>query len=1153
MTAHGSQLKTVLMISSLVSIYGISILIVWILGPWLSLGVVAQIIITALILVTLPIGILVNHYRKKRASSANNSTPEKQKGGARQKVRQLPAPTGTYEELSRSAEEVVQWLRTTKLNGARSTDAVFALPWFMVTGPCASGKTSLLLSSGLDFHVLPSQRAADQNLVRATNNCDWRVTDSAIFVDTAGRYQSDGRDRDEWSALLETIKSHRKTRPLDGFVIVVNAAAVLGLNDIQVEQQAKTMRARLDEAAQRMQARFPVYLVFTHMDAIEGFADFFRAFSVEERAQVWGMTIPLNQQTNAHALFDEHFDHLYGRLLRRRTVQLSTLASSSEQLRSLKFPGRFRRARKRLGHFASALFRPNPFSESPLFRGFYFTSSGQSAIGGRHLHDDEYFTHHLFKEVLLRDKNLVAASQAQRRKPHFKRLAISAVAAAIMLTLFGGMVVSFFNNRQLIANARERGQQLLKVRQEVIRNSNAGSADAKQNEALENVRAVLDELETYDRESPPLTFRFGLYSGGDLNARGSILRHIYFEAIEDQFLKPTVARVEADLNSFASSPPAKDVSKEQAAAKEEELLGRHYDLLKAYLMLVNPDRVEPTFLNNTLRDYWKKVAVPGKEEDAAKQLEYFASQVSRADAPHPEVDAQLVARVQNRLIAYPIVNRVYKRITAEINAAVKYPVNLTTILGARDGNILVGTYSVPGSFTTEGYAILIEKLESSAADEFRKDDWVMKGTETADLNFDVRKDELANMYYRDYVAHWQKFLQETKVRDYQSKEDAVKALRIIAGSNSPLEKVVREVERQTNLSEASRGGLFSKVKRLFHSQAQADGAANQVEKEFRPLREFLADKDTSLITEYRAKLKAAADQLAANPKSQSEIAKALQSGNDAIGLQSARQAVADSIDSKGFSAAPASDAAATLLKQPLDNLNLLLVGTDFEQVDKSWQQLYVRSWQPLESRFPFSDSTEDASVTALAAFLNPDKGELTRFFDARLKPYFEDDWSPKKEAADKFSPEFITFLKNARRLRDNLFPAGGSQPSVEYQLSLVQSIRNAMIRVEIDGNVLEPDKPTPPFRWPGNKSGVKITIVPTSGPNTGQTQDLTQGKPFTGEWGLLRMFASTGVAANGNSESQINVNGLRFGIQPKSGNILQRELFTNVRAPKSAL
>jgi type VI secretion system protein ImpL len=481
-------------------------------------------------------------------------------------------------------------------------------------------------------------------------------------------------------------------------------------------------------------------------------------------------------------------------------VQLSTLASSSEQLRSLKFPGRFRRARKRLGHFTTALFRPNPFSESPLLRGFYFTSSGQSAIGGRHSHSEEYFTRNFFKEVLLRDKDIVAASQAQRRKPHFKRVALTACAATILLTLLGGMLVSFFQNRQLIANARVRGQELMKVRQETLKNSSSSPTDARQLEAIENVRAILDELDTYDRESPPLSLRFGLYSGASLNAQDSMLRHIYFEAIDERFLKPTVSQLEADMQAFASSTQGNlsdDIPKGQAGTKDEDLLGHHYDLLKAYLMLVNPDKVESTFLSNTLRDYWTKVAPRGKEEEAAKQLEFFASQVNREDAPHPEIDASLVAHVQNRLIAYPIINRVYKRITAEINASVKYPVNLTTISGAREGNVLLGTYSVPGSFTTDGYRKLIEKLESSADEEFRKDDWVMKGTQATDQNFEVRKDELASMYYRDYVAHWQKFLQELKVRDYQSKEDAVRALRILASSNSPLEKVAREVGRQT--------------------------------------------------------------------------------------------------------------------------------------------------------------------------------------------------------------------------------------------------------------------------------------------------------------------------------------------------------------------
>src|SRR4029453_6534804 len=98
--------------------------------------------------------------------------------------------------------------------------------------------------------------------------------------------------------------------------------------------------------------------------------------------------------------------------------------------------------------------------------------------------------------------------------------------------------------------------------------------DSRELQAVENVRAVLDELDTYERESPPVSLRFGLYSGETLNAQDSILRHIYFEAVDENFLKPAVQRVETDLKSFAS---AKEIS---ATTKDEDVLGRNYDCLK---------------------------------------------------------------------------------------------------------------------------------------------------------------------------------------------------------------------------------------------------------------------------------------------------------------------------------------------------------------------------------------------------------------------------------------------------------------------------------------------------------------------------------------------------------------------------------------------
>src|SRR3712207_8842740 len=60
----------------------------------------------------------------------------------------------------------------------------------------------------------------------------------------------------------------------------------------------------------------------------------------------------------------------------------------------------------------------------------------------------------------------------------------------------------------------------------------------------------------------------------------SIIRHLYFEAVEEQFLKATVARVEEELREFAASTTPASVSAapapsaSAAAPSEEDYLDR---------------------------------------------------------------------------------------------------------------------------------------------------------------------------------------------------------------------------------------------------------------------------------------------------------------------------------------------------------------------------------------------------------------------------------------------------------------------------------------------------------------------------------------------------------------------------------------------------
>lgn len=1147
--SHWHQLRYALGLSFILSFYAAASLIVYYVGPMIGLSLTYQVVLIGLILLTWPIAILIGYFRNKRRREG----AAQQEVGAQQAAAQAPAPAApprTYNELTRGAEETVQWLRSSKLSAAKSGEALYSLPWFLIAGPPRSGKTSLLLSAGLDFQTLPSQRHREQNLIRPTRDCEWRVTDWAVLLDSSGRYQTEGPDQDEWSSLIETVKRYRKARPVDGLLIVADAARVMESTEAEIEQQAKLLRARLDDVIRRTQIRFPVYLVFTHLDKVEGFEDFFHVFNRAERAQVWGATIPLEQANNAHALFDVEFDYLLEALMRRRLIRLAVPSAPAEQLSVFDFPLCFAHTRRKLGLFTSALFRPNPFSEKPLLRGFYFTSSSSASGGGEsdqpQVAAPGYFTEHLFKDVLMRDRHLAASFQMRKKNPHWVRDTLVGAAAAVMALAAIAVIVSFIGNKSLIAEASEKGKRVDEITR-AFANKEPKAKDAAAGrvslEAVEELRKVLYQLDDYDRNSPPLYLRFGLYSGNEINP---YVRTAYFDRVTKDFFNQTVAALEADVKAFAAKSGA-------SGADQEVDLGRYYDLLKAYLMLSNPERVEPAFLANQLAEYWRRSAPPDMELVAEEQLKFYARQASRDDAPGHRPDDSLVTEARRKLAAYPPVNRFFKQITSAIDMKVA-PVTLEAVVQDRGRGVLSGSYAVPGSFTLVGYRDLWGDAIESAAEEIGKDDWVMGPQSAASKDQAADVSKLQSMYFREYTSQWQKFVKGISVRPFRGREDAIDALKVLSASDSPLELLMVELERNTNLSAAPEsGGILGWIKGLFSSRSESVGGTTEVEKEFRPLFSFVGSEDkkqSAPVSQYRATLRRVLDALESRSDDQlAQATKALLTGKDEIGLQKAEQEVQSLVDS--FKTAAAGDVA-KLIKQPLANLRGMFYGTGYEQIERVWrEQLYAKA-RALESGFPFSDSSSQTPVTDLARLFNPVNGQLTSFFNERLSTSFEDvqgQWKLKETGAVKLSDAFVAYLNGARRLREALFPTGGQQPEASYEVML-QPVSGADVVIEIDGNRVETrgtSAQSAKFIWPARagSSGARIQVIQSGAP---------ADRSFPGEWGLFQMFAAGGPNKTGDNQYQLawNVGGtmVRAVLRPSSAvNPFDRRLFTQLRAP----
>jgi type VI secretion system protein ImpL len=1206
MSWQTDQLKYSLGLTGLVSFYGIVMLGVWFLGDRFSYDMSYRIVTIAIVLLTLPFALvgayLVSRRGKKQAQAQEAAGQDAEAGAADATPQKLTTPAGNYDELTTSAEEVVQFLKNSNLGAGK--DAVYALPWYLVIGTPKSGKTSLVLSSGLNFQNLPSQRQSEQRFIRPTRSVDWRVTSDAVFLDTAGRYQTEGADHEEWSSLLETVKKYRQQRPLDGMILTVSAERILHADEAEVEQMAKVLRARVDETMARTKTRFPVYLVFTHADAIEGFRDSFSTSQREGQALVWGATIPLEQSANAHALFDGEYDLLQTSVMKRRLIRLSAPFTPVRQLKIFNFPLHFGSARRKLGAFVASLFRPNPFSESPFLRGFYFTAvpvnrqssrggMGQTQVGAQQTVGQSYFSERLFRDVVLRDKDLVATFQAQKVRPPVMGWLLLFSGAFLTFLLLAFSAYSLYQNKQLLDKATTRGQALQvitradKGRNPLDKKEEEASAEI---EATENLREVLDELDKYEREGAPLSMRLGLYSGSRIYKEK--LLDIYFNAIEHRFKNPTVERLQNDLRKFSASP-AIAVSGQPTKEQEKEL-ERHYELFKAYLMLSNEyrDKAEPSSLSNTLADYWKTESkIPSRQEQVSlEQLKFYARQIDRDRFPRIQLDKGLVEGVRKKLQVYPAVLRYYQRVTSDINKEVP-SVSTENVLAGRSGGVLEGSHIVPGAYTLNGYRNYMKDAIAKAGNEIGKDDWVMgiKDEKAQAQGADIQR--LQDKYFSDYTEQWRSFIRGVNVKPFKSKEDAANALKEFGRVDSPMAILVRRVKEETNLSAKQEEGWFAWIKSFIVSSDDTEmGGETVVDKAFKPLATFVGSeggkeggKDDAPLTKYNNHLKNLGDQLAKPEIQIKKISEDIANEKTPTWLSKPRDAVNALLENFNDETAAGPDLAA-LLRKPVDNLDALVGATELEQIRKTWMEAVLPKAKEAERGYPYDAAASGyADLTRITTYLNPVDGTLSKFFNDRLSKHFElvdGQYKVREGGQAQFTPEFVAYLNNAFKLRAALFGEKSPRPEFSYDFTL-QKTDDTPIEVKIDGETIDSSSGTgsKTLKFPATsgESGVFLglgssdststsSITPDADSQNGEiakpspssSQSGAVSKKYPGVWGLFEFFDDGGGASKKQPTGEylltykLGAKSVTISLKPSGSDLFNRSLFT-ARAPQNIL
>ncbi|WP_151634768.1 type VI secretion system membrane subunit TssM [Noviherbaspirillum aerium] len=804
---------------------------------------------TLVLLAAIPLAWLVYFLlRRRRLRGAGSNIDELFRQAGETATKNTPPDRRDEIEILRTRlAEAVRTIKESKLGLTSGSAALYELPWYIVIGNPAAGKSTAIAHSGLNFPFSDKAGRAVQG-IGGTRNCDWFFTTEGILLDTAGRYAIEEEDRSEWFGFLRLLKKYRPKAPINGIVIVASIAELVTSRPDATIALAKQLRQRVQELTERLELFVPVYVVFTKMDLVAGFVDFFEDANSDERSRVWGATLPYvaDGSANAVASFDQHFDHLSDGLRELGTTRMAANRGQSVSPGVLSFPLEFAGLRHHLRSFIATLFEDNPYQFKPIFRGFYFTSATQegSAIHsaatrvtrqfrlseGRPLSASidsrtGFFLKNLFSSVIFTDRQLVR-QYASRRKLLFRQTMFYGGALALGL-LIAAWTWSYHTNRQYLRNIQADLDKAVKT--QAIK-TDLGS----RLEALEILQDRLEQLYQYRRDKP-LPLGFGLYQGERIEHK---LRGEYMAGLRQVMLAPVADNLEKFLSAAAVHPAGTaDSAQEPTPAEKQATAGLAktkvqapatpymeqsassadavYNALKTYLMLANRDRVDASHLGDQLTRFWRDWLEANRGETPREQvirsaerlIHFYLSQAGEPDFPLVDNKLALVEEVREQLResikGTPARQRVYNEI--KMRASTRFPARtVAAIVGEEHRRWMVGSHAVPGAFTHEAWdRFVANAIREASTSTLQSADWVLKTAARDDLTLEGSPEQierdLTRMYKSEYIGEWKKFIQGVAINDFGNFEGAAAALNKLGDpASSPITTLLQTVHSETS-------------------------------------------------------------------------------------------------------------------------------------------------------------------------------------------------------------------------------------------------------------------------------------------------------------------------------------------------------------------
>ncbi|UES57628.1 type VI secretion system membrane subunit TssM [Roseibium aggregatum] len=795
--------------------------LIWFGGPFLSIAGVRPfeplwVRLSLVALVLLIVGGWTGYriYKRVKANRALES--------------EILQPKASDADLQIMSERMKDALKTLKTSSGNARTYLYDLPWYLMIGPPGAGKTTALMHSGLKFAGSRAKGEAQKlEGLGGTRYCDWWFAETAVLIDTAGRYTTqdsdEEHDREAWHGFLNILRKARPRQPINGVMVSISLEDLMTLSDEELKQHSDAIRTRLIELYKTLKIDFPVYVIFTKADTVAGFMEFFGSYPETRRNLVWGATFQTREKTkNMVSEAPAEFDLLVERLNEEMADRLQEEPDPRARLMLYGFPTQVAALKDRLTGFLNAIFEPSRYYPNAVLRGFYFTSGTQkgtaidrvigsmsqafgtayqaAALSGQ---GKSYFLRDLLSKVIIGEAGWVTHNRQAVRVATATRIAAYAAIALVTLGLGSLWGISYLNNKALIDETakavdtvRVNGETVLAER--VVRDDNL--ADTAY--ILSMLRGLPAGYDSRDTPTPVME-QFGLSQRDRLEAAGVTS---YRSGLERLLRPRLLLRIEEQMTEVLDNrtgPGGQDVD-------------TLYNLAKLYRMVAgDAPEIDKEQIKNSFRaDFLQSFPGPQGEILRNELNNHVAAMLDLdfgGNVLTDQLDGILVAEVQRELGRVSLAERGYALLKSRAKglasedwiAEQRGGSDMETVFETENGDTL-DTVAVDKFFTYPGFHLSVLPNLAGIREELERDKWVFGDVGEADAFSDQYQSlpgEILALYTKDFIEAWEEALGNLKFKSMRNDKPLYTTLQAVSAPTSPVVQILESIRRETLLTQ----------------------------------------------------------------------------------------------------------------------------------------------------------------------------------------------------------------------------------------------------------------------------------------------------------------------------------------------------------------